>query len=81
MAPEDVHLDPVSIIIGEGVSRIRQVFKGGTMMFKAYDGKIVEFSVKNIMPSDSGLVSSDLVLMSEEGFEDFSEDLTTMLPT
>ncbi len=68
MAPEDVHLDPGSVIIGEGISRVRRVFKGGTMMFKAYDGKIVKFSVKSIMHSDSGLVSSDLVLMSEEGF-------------
>ena len=83
MAPEDVHLEPGSIIIGEGISRIRQVFKGGTMRFKSYDGKMVEFRVKTIMPSESGLVSSDLVLISEDGFRrlfggsaDYATDLT-----
>jgi ABC-type lipoprotein release transport system permease subunit len=38
------------------------------MRFKAHDGKVVEFRVKTIMRSDSGLVSSDLVLLSEAGF-------------
>ena len=83
MAPEDVQLEPRSIIIGEGVSRTRGVFKGGAMRFRAYDGKIIRFEVKSIMPSASELMSSDLVLMSEDGFRrlfdasgDYATDLT-----
>jgi len=83
MAPEDAHLEPGSIIIGEGISRVRRVFKGGIMGFKAHDGKILTFRVKSIIPSDSGLISSDLVLVSEGGFRrlfggspDYATDLT-----
>lgn len=83
MAPEDAHLEPKDIIIGEGVSRIRRVSKGGTMLFKAHDGKIVEFRVKAVMRSGSELVSSDIIVLSEEGFRkvfggspDYATDLT-----
>jgi ABC-type lipoprotein release transport system permease subunit len=86
MVQEDAHLEPRSIIIGEGISRTRRVFKGGTMRFRALDGKILDFQVKTILPSESELVSSDLILMSEEGFQrlfgtevDYATDLSVQV--
>jgi ABC-type lipoprotein release transport system permease subunit len=83
MAPAQAHLDPESMIIGEGVARARQLSKGSAMRFRTYDGKFVDLQVKNILPSESELVSSDLVLVSEAVFrrlfgipEDLATDLT-----
>jgi lipoprotein-releasing system permease protein len=83
MAPAQAHLDKNSMIIGEGISRTRQLSKGSYMRFRTYDGKFIDLEVKTLMPSESELVSSDLILVSEEVFrrlfgisKDFATDLT-----
>jgi ABC-type lipoprotein release transport system permease subunit len=83
MAPAQAHLDPDSMIIGEGISRMRQLSKGSYLRFRTYDGKFIDLEVKSVMPSESELVSSDLILVSEGVFrrlfgisEDFATDLT-----
>jgi ABC-type lipoprotein release transport system permease subunit len=83
MAPAQAQLEPDSMIIGEGVSRTRQLSKGSTLRFRTYDGKFIDLQVKNMMPSESELVSSDLILVSEGVFrrlfgisEEFATDLT-----
>ncbi len=68
MASDDSRVTPGKIIIGEGVSRTRLLFEGDAMEFRAHDGNIVEFEVGGTLSPESALVSSDLVLISEDDF-------------
>ena len=57
-----------SIIIGEGVSR-NIVGEGfGTMPFVGYDGSYFFFTIKDTLSTESSLVSSDLILVSQNDF-------------
>jgi ABC-type lipoprotein release transport system permease subunit len=83
IVPENGQPMAGNIAIGEGVSRTRLVFDGDTMEFKTYDGTLVHLKIKNTLPSNSELVSSDLILVSEGDFrrlfgtpEDNATDLT-----
>lgn len=60
--------DRGSVRIGKGVSRTRFVDEGDEMEFKAHDGEILHLRVQEIFSSESELVSSDLVLLSEKDF-------------
>jgi len=83
VVPEDFSLGIGNIAIGEGVSRTRLVFEGDTMEFKTYSGAIINLIVEDILSSASELVSSDLVMISEDDFRrlfntsrDYATDLT-----
>jgi ABC-type lipoprotein release transport system permease subunit len=83
IVPEDSGLEKGSIRIGRGISRTRLVDVEDEMEFKAHDGEIFNLSVSGILSPDSELVSSDLVLISEEDFrrlfgisKDYVTDLT-----
>ncbi|MDH4220088.1 MAG: FtsX-like permease family protein [Candidatus Aminicenantes bacterium] len=65
---EDSGLSPGTIAIGNGVAKVRLAFKGDTIEFKAYDGKIFELEVREILSPESSLVSADLIVISEEDF-------------
>ena len=69
MVNEELNGRPGSIVIGNGVARSLLAEENGTIPFKAYDGSYVFLTIKAILPSDSELVSSDLVLISEEDFK------------
>jgi ABC-type lipoprotein release transport system permease subunit len=56
------------IEIGQGISRTRSTFPGDTLDFKTYEGKVMNLEVKKIFSAQSELVSSDLILVSEEDF-------------
>lgn len=64
----DSQLSPGNIAIGEGISRTRLVFEGDTMEFRTYDGALIELEIKNRISSQSELISSDLILISEDDF-------------
>lgn len=68
MVPEDFSHEEGSIAIGNGVSRSSVVSEGNVMPFKTYDGSMVMLTVQEILPSESELVSADLVLLSEPDF-------------
>ncbi len=68
MVPGDAPPPPGHITIGEGVSRSRLAFREDTLEFRASDGMIVTLEVQKTIPSASELVSSDLVLVSEQDF-------------
>ncbi len=68
IVPENSQNGPGSIDIGAGVSRTRLAFKGDTLEFRAYDGKVFDLEVNKILSPESELVSSDLILVSEEDF-------------
>jgi len=83
VVPENSQPGPGNIIIGEGVSRTRLAFEGDALEFKSHEGKIINLEVKSIISSESELVSSDLVLISEDDFRrlfggsrDYVTDLT-----
>ncbi len=58
-----------SVVIGSGVARVREAGTGELMLFRAYDGEILPFRIKKILPSSSQLVSSDLILIDEADFK------------
>jgi len=65
---EEPGLNAGTIAIGEGVARARMAYEGDTIEFKAYDGSIIDLEVKDLISSDSALISADLVLMTEDDF-------------
>ena len=83
IVPEDFGLGEGNIAIGEGISKTRLAFKGDTLEFRSYEGKIITLEVKDIFSSESGLISSDLIMISENDFSrlfgvpaDYATDLT-----
>lgn len=58
-------------VIGEGVARMRGVKKGGFLFLSSPTGKLFKFRIKDILPAETALVSSDLVLISETDFRAF----------
>ena len=72
MVPDDSSLAPGNIIIGEGVSRVRLAYEGDTLEFRTFDGSILELTVENTLPRETALISSDLILVSEDDFRRLS---------
>jgi lipoprotein-releasing system permease protein len=68
MVADDPDLTPGSIVVGEGVSRTRLASPGDTLEFRTYQGVTIELEIKKTFSSESGLVSSDLILISEDDF-------------
>jgi ABC-type lipoprotein release transport system permease subunit len=68
MVNEEVHNTPGAIVIGNGVARNLFAKENGTIPFKTYEGSYIFLKVKSILPSESELVSSDLILISDEDF-------------
>ncbi len=64
MATEDAALAADSVWIGQGVARSMRVKAGDLITLRGYGGLPTLFSVQRILPEDSELVSSDLVLMA-----------------
>ena len=82
IVPQDRTLKTGSIVIGNGISRVRLVNEEDSMEFKTHDGTIMDMEVESILSSDSELVSSDLILMSEQDFRNIfglSDNYTTDL--
>jgi len=68
LVPEKFPYEPGGIEIGQGISRVRSTFPGDTLDFRTWEGKIINLEVKKIFSPESELVSSDLILVSEEDF-------------
>ncbi len=83
MVPQDSAVGAGGISIGQGISRARLAFEGDALEFRSYDGKIIDLEVRKIFSAESELVSSDLVLISENDFRrlfggsgEYATDLT-----
>jgi len=79
-------LEPGTLIIGNGIARIRNIAKGEFMPFRAFDGTILNFRIAGTLSSQSELVSSDLMLIAEEDFRklfgiesDYVTDVTVVV--
>ena len=68
MVSESHPLPSGDIIIGSGISRTLKVFQGDMMTFRTFKGDLLTLQVADILSSKSELVSSDLILLSEEDF-------------
>ncbi len=68
MVPTDEPIKPGTITIGEGIARTRRIAAGDFFPVQGADGGMRLYQVAKLLPSESSLVSSDLLLMAEEDF-------------
>jgi ABC-type lipoprotein release transport system permease subunit len=68
LSPETFDHPPGSMVIGTGVSRSRSAMPGDMLPLRGYDGQLSYFTIVELLPSESELVSSDLMLVSEGDF-------------
>jgi len=61
-------LEPGALIIGNGIARLRNIAQGDYMPFRAFDGTIMNLRIAGTLSSRSELVSSDLMLITEDDF-------------
>jgi lipoprotein-releasing system permease protein len=59
------------IRIGSGISRSRQAFPDDFLAFRNHRGEPATFQIKGLLDTESELLSSDLILISERDFRDF----------
>jgi hypothetical protein len=64
--PADGHIH-----IGAGVARGHGLGPGNLISFRSYAGELFSFTVAEVLPADSELVSTDLILVSEADFRAF----------
>lgn len=69
MVKEDLQIAPGSIVVGNGVARDLLLKENGTIPFKTYDGSYIFLKVKEILSSQSELVTADLILLTGEDFD------------
>ena len=85
MVPEGMDLSDNEIIVGAGISRVRQVFRGNALLLRTYDGRPISYFIKGILSPESELLSSDLILISAAGFRRLfgvsGEDATDLMIT
>jgi ABC-type lipoprotein release transport system permease subunit len=68
LVSEDAEVSPGNIAIGEGVAKLRLAGIGDEIEFRTHEGVIRELKIGKIFPTETGLVSADLILISEEDF-------------
>ena len=61
-----------SVDVGSGISRMRGANRGDIIAFPGHDGLPRSFTIRNILEHESQLLTSDLILLSEEDYRDFS---------
>lgn len=72
MVPEGSSVEPGSISIGNGISRMRRAYAGDTISLTGFDGKTHYYTIKEVLPPESELVSADLVLISYMDYRELS---------
>jgi hypothetical protein len=70
--PENFVHGAGNIVIGKGVARSFLANPGDIVPFKTYEGSYTSLEVKDTLSSESEIISSDLVLMSEDDFREIS---------
>jgi ABC-type lipoprotein release transport system permease subunit len=70
MADPDFSHPRGSIVIGSGISISRGLYVGERITFRGHAGQDVVLKVTDVFSPESGLVSADLILISEEDLRD-----------
>jgi len=68
MVPPDFSHEDDEIVVGEGVMRTWDSIEGRRLFFTTHNKSGILLDVVTILEADTGLVSSDLILMSESSF-------------
>ena len=68
LVPENFGYGPGFVAVGRGLTRSSLAASGNIIPFRAHDGRLVSFRIKEVLSSESELISSDLVLISEADF-------------
>jgi ABC-type lipoprotein release transport system permease subunit len=68
MTTEGMELKENEIAVGAGISRLRQKFRGNSLLLRTYDGRPISFLIRGVLSPESELLSADLVLISAPGF-------------
>ncbi len=69
MVPATRTIEPGNIIIGQGVARILRIASGDLVTFRSFAKTPLLLNVQEILPHESELVASDLILMSQQDFQ------------
>jgi ABC-type lipoprotein release transport system permease subunit len=69
LAAKDYKTETGTVAIGRGVSKALNARKGDLIPLKGFDGSYMTFEISDVMSSESELVSSDMVEISERDFK------------
>lgn len=64
MAPTAAPVTPGQVQIGAGVARVRGLAAGDVFSLRGYDGRAHAYTVAEVLPAESELVSADLLLLA-----------------
>ena len=68
MVPERFPHGEGTVAVGSGIARSTAFEEGTIMPLKSYDGSLLIFEIKEMLPGASELVNADLMLMGEPDF-------------
>jgi ABC-type lipoprotein release transport system permease subunit len=68
MAPANNPPAAGEIVIGSGISKVREAFEGDTVGLTGFDGKPQSYRIAGVLPEESQLLSADLILISEADY-------------
>ncbi|MBJ6724379.1 ABC transporter permease [Geomesophilobacter sediminis] len=72
VVPAENQPDPGTIVIGSGIATLRDANPGDQIGFTGYDGAAQSYRVARVLPEGAGLVSADLILISERDYRALS---------
>ena len=78
VVPQDNPPQVGTILIGSGLSKLREAGLDDIIGFTGYDGKAQSYKVKGILSEQSQLLSADLIVMSEPDYRALSGIPATM---
>lgn len=70
MVSEAISVQPGSIIIGGGVARTQRIAAGDIITFRSSARTPLLLNIQKILPYESELVASDMILMSSQDFQE-----------
>ncbi len=71
MVPSERKLKNNEIVIGATIAKTRGLGTGDILAFRSADGRPFSFRVKDILSTESELVSADLILLNESTYRNF----------
>lgn len=71
MAPVQDGAEPGQVVIGAGIARVRGLGVGDVFSLRGYDGQPHAYTVARVLPGDSELFSTDLLLINPVDFRVF----------
>lgn len=72
MVPDEAPPAAGEIVLGSGISRLREAFPGDIVGFTGFDGRPQSYRVQGLLPEESQLVAADLILLAESDYRQLS---------